>query len=130
MPGSADTAAGAAIFIGITKEATINIAAKTPRMLGSLVFIIPPDFIKPVKHFQGLSQDPVLSWREPPAKIFDLLAREFLRITITGGNGCYPAWHLEPAMPRLSPWYRRFAPGSGPNVILASCRTYSLLRPF
>jgi hypothetical protein len=39
MPGSADTGEGAAMFIGTTKEATINIAAKTPRMLGNLVFI-------------------------------------------------------------------------------------------
>jgi hypothetical protein len=48
MPGSAETADGAARLTGITNEATINIAAKTPRILGYLVFIIPPVFLKPV----------------------------------------------------------------------------------
>jgi hypothetical protein len=70
MPGSADTADGAAIFTGITKEATINIAAKTPSMLGNLVFIIPPDFLKPEKHFHNLSPGPALPFREPPGKNF------------------------------------------------------------
>jgi hypothetical protein len=58
MPGSADTAEGAAIFTGITKEATINIAAKTPSMLGNLVFIIPPDFFKPGKSFRDPLRTP------------------------------------------------------------------------
>jgi len=77
MPGSAVTAAGAAIFTGTTKEATINIAAKTPRMLGNLVFIIPPDFFKPGKPPQGCFTAPDLSLREPPRKIFDLLREVF-----------------------------------------------------
>jgi hypothetical protein len=66
MPGSAETADGAAMCAGITKEATINIAAKTPRNLGNLVFIIPPDLFKP-----GASH------REPPAKFSTFCAEVF-----------------------------------------------------
>jgi hypothetical protein len=58
MPGSAETAAGAAMLAGITKEATKNIAAKTPRILGNLVFIIPPEFFKPENPFQGSVSGP------------------------------------------------------------------------
>jgi len=43
MPGSADTAEGAAIFTGIKKETTIKITEKIPRMPGNLILIIPPD---------------------------------------------------------------------------------------
>jgi hypothetical protein len=82
MPGSAETAAGAAILAGTTKEATINIAAKTPRMLGNLVFIIPPELFKPGKSTQGCFTAPDLSLREPPRKIFDLCGR-FFRATPT-----------------------------------------------
>jgi hypothetical protein len=77
MPGSALTAAGATMLAGITKEATMNIAAKTPSILGNLVFIIPPELFKPENPFQDPFPDPDLIYREPPAKTFDLLAREF-----------------------------------------------------
>jgi hypothetical protein len=80
MPGSADTADGAAMFTGTTKEATINIAAKTPRILGNLVFIIPPDFVKPGKSCRAGIR-PRIPLPGTPCKIFDLLAREFFRIT-------------------------------------------------
>jgi hypothetical protein len=70
MPGSADTADGAAILTGITKEATINIAAKTPSMLGNLVFIIPPDFLKTRKTFSWPVSRPGLAFLETPGKNF------------------------------------------------------------
>jgi hypothetical protein len=81
MPGSAETAAGAATLAGITKETTMNIAAKTPSILGNLIFIFPPELFKPENPFHDTFPDPNLICQEPPAKIFDLLARElFIRI--------------------------------------------------
>jgi hypothetical protein len=69
MPGSAETADGAAMLAGTTKEATINIAAKTPRILGNLVFIIPPELLKPGKSNQGRYPAPDLSSGNPVQNI-------------------------------------------------------------
>jgi hypothetical protein len=78
MPGSAETAAGAAILAGTTKETTMNIAAKTPSILGNLVFIIPPELFKPENPLQDPFPDPNLICREPPAKISTSLHGSFL----------------------------------------------------
>jgi hypothetical protein len=78
MPGSADTADGVAMLPGTTKEATINIAAKTPRILGNLVFIIPPDFLKPGKSLQDRYPAPDFLFREPHAKYSTSLHGSFL----------------------------------------------------
>jgi hypothetical protein len=108
MPGSAETADGAAMCAGITKEATINIAAKTPRILGYLVFIIPPDLFKP-----GASP------REPPANVRPLARRfftdNFLRVVTS-----VILQEFNAALSRPPPWCKTLCPGTRADDITSS----------